>query len=209
MRSCLICDDHALMREALVNMVALRWPAVTVFEAGDFPSAWALAARQPDLFLVDLEMPGADPRAGVEGIRRAAPGSPLLVITGSQDDGLLVDLIKLGVAGFAMKQSTKPVLLAAIDLVLAGERYLPARFAELQRETAQAAGRGSDLLTPRQLEIVRLLAQGRSNKDIARALAVSPATIKTHVAQILAVTGAVNRTEASSRAQALGLLALP
>lgn len=197
------------MREALANMVALRWPAVTLFEAGDFPSAWALAAQQPDLCLVDLEMPGADPRAGVEGIRRAAPRSPLLVITGSHDDGLLLDLINLGVAGFAMKQSTKPVLLAAIDLVMAGERYLPPRFAELQRDLPREAARDFDLLSPRQLEVIRLLAQGKTNKDIARVLALSPATIKTHVAKILAVTGAANRTEAASRAQSMGLLGGP
>jgi DNA-binding NarL/FixJ family response regulator len=194
------------MREALANMVADRWPGVVVREAADFPAAWSLAAQGPDLCLLDLAMPGADPRAGVDALLAAAPDLRVLVITGSHDDALLIDLLARGVAGFAPKQSSKGVLLAAIELVLAGGRYLPPRLAELLAPSPRPEPQPVSGMSPRQMEVVRLLAQGFTNKDIARTLAVSPATIKTHVAQILAATGAANRTEASMRAKALGLL---
>ncbi len=209
MRSCLICDDHAMVREALAGMVATRWPSANILQATDYASAWALAAQGPDLCLVDLDMPGADPRTGINGLRSAAPDMPLIVVTGSYDDALMIDVLDCGVAGFAPKQSTTAVLLAAIDLVLAGGRYLPPRLAELRAErtlTGERPSPGRELLSSRQLDVLRLLSQGLSNKDIARVLAVSPATIKTHVAQIMALMGVANRTQASMRARTLGLL---
>ena len=207
MQSCLICDDHVLVREALGGLIARRWPAAEILEAGDFPSAWALAAKGADFCLVDLGMPGADALAGIERLKAAAPDMPLLVVTGSHDDGLLLELLSLGVAGFAPKQSTSAVLLAAIELVLAGGRYLPPRLAELRIVAPRPVDRdGAGPLSARQIDVVKLLAQGLSNKDIARALELSPATVKTHVAQIIAVTGATNRTDASMRARSLGLL---
>ena len=101
---------------------------------------------------------------------------------------------------------------AAINLVLAGGRYLPPRLAELQIPTSLEAPLRPPPqtvvgpLSPRNLEVVRLMAKGLSNKDIARTLNISPATVKTHVAQVIALIGATNRTDASMRAQRLGLV---
>lgn len=82
MRSCLIADDHALVREALAATVAARWPDAAVWQAGDFPTAWAAAStRAPQLCLADLDMPGASPLAGVDGLRAAAPDMKILVVT--------------------------------------------------------------------------------------------------------------------------------
>lgn len=120
---------------------------------------------------------------------------------------MMLELLARGVDGFAPKSLSGDVIGAAIALVLAGGRYLPQRLAEMQLpERRIAAAPPPRLLTGRQLEVVRLMAKGQSNKDIARRLGIAPATIKTHVAQVIALTGASNRTEAAMRAGELGLL---
>lgn len=213
MNLCLICDDHSLVREAIAATIRRKWPEVEILQAPDFPTAWALAERAPDLCLVDLSMPGADGRTGVAGILAAAPAARLLVVTGLDDDQLMLDLLDSGVAGFAPKSLETGILAAAIDLVLAGGRYLPARLTALaaaeprtERRAPAPTAFARDPLTPRQRDVLRLMAEGQSNKEIARALDLSPATIKTHVAQIIAAVGAVNRTEAAARARVLGLI---
>ena len=209
MRSCLICDDHALVREALAATVAGRWPDAAIDQAADFPSAWIRMAGMPDLCLADLDMPGAAPLDGIDGLRATAPKTPILVVTGSYSDDTMLALLERGVAGFVPKTSTTAVIASAIDLVLAGGRYLPERLAQLTIGPGHAAPDPrpvAALLSARQIEVVRLIALGQSNKDIARSLVITPATVKTHVAQIIALTGALNRTDAAMRAGSLGLL---
>ncbi|MDH7972869.1 response regulator transcription factor [Sphingomonas sp. AR_OL41] len=207
MLSCLICDDHALVRDALAGAVARRWPAAEISEAADFAAAWRLAALAPALIIADLVMPGAAPRDGVAGLQAAAPGSPIIVVTGSHDDAILLDLLESGVAGFVSKTSSTEIIIAAIELVLCGGQYLPARLTELAlAKRAAPAVAPRQIVTPRQREVLMLIADGRSNKEIARTLGLSPATIKTHVAQAMTAVGAQNRTEAAMRAVALGLL---
>jgi len=213
MKTCLICDDHEMMREALAGAVALGWPDAEVVEAPDYPAAWAAAAAGPDLIVTDLVMPGAAPVDGVRRLAEAAPQTPILVVTGNEDDAVLIALLKLGVAGFAPKTSKSAVIEAAIRLVLAGGRYLPPRLLELVTREAGAAPAlklTSDgfaaRLTDRQLDVLRLIAGGGSNKEIARELDLSPATVKAHTAAAIAALGASNRTEAAMRARELGLI---
>jgi len=212
MKTCLICDDHAMMREALAGAVAIGWPEATVVQAADFPAAWAAAAARPDLILSDLVMPGAAPVEGVRRLREAAPGAPILVITGNEEDATLLALFDLGIAGFAPKTSKSAIIEAAIRLVLAGGRYLPPRIAELaagRRGPGEAPGgyaAAGPRLTERQTDVLKLIATGQSNKEIARDLDLSPATIKAHAAAAIAALGAVNRTEAVIKARGLGLI---
>lgn len=210
MQSCLICDDHALMRDALSAAVGGRWPEAEIRQAGNFGEAWTIAESAPDLCLVDLMMPGAGPVEGVRGLLSAAPDSRVIVVTGSHDDALLVELLKSGVDGFLQKTATSDVILAAIELVLAGGRYLPPRVAELAVAQSQhAAAPASSQLsfaTDRQRAVLRLVAQGLSNKEIARELGISPATVKTHVGNAIASVGAANRTEAAIRAREAGVI---
>jgi DNA-binding NarL/FixJ family response regulator len=210
MQTCLICDDHALVREALVGTVGLGWPNVAITEADDFPSAWSQAKNQPDLCIADLVMPGAEPFDGIVGIMKASPNTAILVFTGTEDDSLLLDLLRLGVSGFAPKSASGAVLQAAIGLVLAGGRYLPPRLADIAAAQAHATKRvapvESDLLTVRQLEVLRLVSAGQSNKEIARELGMAPTTVKTHVGNLLLALGASNRTEASAKARLIGIL---
>ena len=90
MKRCLICDDHSLVREALTGTVRMGWPDTDIEVASDFPEAWAKAATSPDLIICDLIMPGAAPVAGIDGMIRAAPGALLLVVTGTEDDAVLL-----------------------------------------------------------------------------------------------------------------------
>jgi DNA-binding NarL/FixJ family response regulator len=209
MQTCLICDDHAMMREALAGAVSLGWPQATVTLAADFPSAWAAAETQPDLIISDLVMPGAAPVEGIGRLRAAALNSPILVVTGNEEDEVLLALFRLGIAGFAPKTSKSAIIEAAIRLVLAGGRYLPPRIAEL---AARGAGGGSAAaaptvrLTERQMDVLKLIATGESNKQIARELDLSPATIKAHLAAAAAALGAANRTEAVVKARQMGLI---
>ena len=215
MKSVLICDDHALVREALAGTVQMSWPGAQVALAGDFPTAWAMAGQGHDLIVCDLIMPGAAPLAGIDGMIRAAPGVPLLVVTGTEDDALLLDLLGRGVSGFAPKSASGAIIEAAMRLILAGGRYLPPRLAEIATARSEAGAvpmvrddlaRLTARLTARQMEVLHLIAKGQSNKDIARALALSPSTVKAHISQVLVCLGAANRTEAAIKARLLDLV---
>lgn len=214
MKTCLVCDDHAMMREAMAGAVAIGWPEAVVTQAADYPGAWAAAQNRPDLIISDLIMPGSAPVDGIRRLAEIAPESPILVVTGNEEDEVLLALLKLGVAGFAPKTSKSEVIEAAIRLVLAGGRYLPPRLLDLATRSggptpaSVATGAPAMLgrLTERQLDVLRLIAGGGSNKEIARELELSPATIKAHTAAAIAALGAANRTEAAMRAREMGLI---
>lgn len=211
MKTCLICDDHAMMREALAGAVAIGWPQAHVTQAPDFPAAWRAAEARPDLIISDLVMPGAGPVEGVRRLREAAPATPILVVTGNEEDQVLMALFDLGIAGFAPKTSKSAIIEAAVRLVLAGGRYLPPRIAEIAagRATpgfARDAVLGGPRLTERQGDVLKLTALGQSNKEIARELDLSPATVKAHIAAAIAALGAANRTEAVVKARQMGLI---
>ena len=232
MQTCLICDDHALVREALVGSVKMNWPGTVVSEASDFPQAWARARTQPGFCIADLVMPGAAPLDGIKGIMQAAPDMPILVVTGTEDDALLLALLKLGVAGFAPKSASGAIVEAAMRLILAGGRYLPPRLADIAAARVDTAPVGDralikdlslahrpnqfspdpfnqavlDQLTLRQTDVLKLVAQGRSNKEIARTLGLAPSTVKTHLENLLQTLGVANRTEAAGKARESNIL---
>ncbi len=214
MQSCLICEDHVMMREALVGSVQLAFPGAAIAEAGDFPSAWAAAAMLPQLILSDLGMPGAVPLDGIGALMQAAPGVPVLVVTANEEDALLLQLFDLGIAGLIPKSSPGRIIEAAIRLILAGGRYLPDRVIELASGRSGAspaadmrsANSDAARLTARQVDVLEAMAQGQTNKEIARAFGISPATVKAHAMAAFMTLGASTRAEAVARAQRLGLL---
>lgn len=199
--TCLIADDHPLVRESLAMLVQGNWPDATIRMAESWTDAVALAAEQPDLCILDLAMPGLDPLAGVGAVRAAAPAGRIVIVTGSEDDPLLLALLEAGIAGFVGKRLAPPLVRAALEVVVAGGRYLPDRIAELAIRRGPAV-----VATPRQLEVLKLVAAGHSNKAIAKAMGLSPATVKSHVAMAIAALGASNRTDAVMRATAAGLI---
>ena len=215
MKSCLICDDHVLVREALAGTVRMGWPGATIAEVGDFPSAWAQAAKGFETCIADLMMPGAGPLAGIAGIQRAAPNTRILVVTGTEDDTLLLELLDMGIAGFAPKTASGSIVEAALRLIAAGGRYLPPRLAEIVASRIDtgvvdpirddALARVSRL-TGRQLEVLRHASLGASTKEIATALGLAPSTVKSHLSHIQDCLGARNRTDAAAKARALNLI---
>ena len=171
MKSCLICDDHTLLREAIAGAIQLEWPAVATCEAGDFPQAWAACESPHDMIVCDLLMPGATPLDGVAEIRRLVPDTPLIVVTGTEGGRLIMDLYDLGIAGFVPKSAPSSVFIAAIRLVLSGGTYIPREVLAMVPDAALAASEGPHhgKLTARQCDVLRLMAEGQSNKEIARA----------------------------------------
>ena len=208
MRRCLICDDHPLLREALAGAIELEWPSADVVQAGDFPQAWASAEGDWDVIICDLLMPGATPVEGIARLRSIAPQTPLIVLTGTEGGRMILDLYQRGIAGFVPKAASSAVFLAAIHLVLSGGTYIPPEVLSLADDGSQP---GPDhghhgRLTGRQRDVLALMAEGQSNKEIARTLDLSPATVKTHAAAAFAALGAANRTEAVMSARIAGLI---
>jgi two-component system, NarL family, nitrate/nitrite response regulator NarL len=211
LQSCLIADDHAMMREALAGLVATGWPDAAIMLASDFPSCWQAASAAPDLVLCDLGMPGAAPVEGIAAVKDAAPHAKLLVVTAIEEDVVLLRLLDLGVDGFTPKSSPSRLIEAAIQLILAGGRYLPPRVADLLRGERQFSPADPNMLavarlTERQIEVLQRVAQGQSNKEVARDLDLSPATVKAHIAAAFGALGAANRTEAVVKARSFGLI---
>lgn len=161
-----------------------RWPDAILTSCMDYPSVWSAAESQPNFCLLDLSMPGADPVAGVAGIRTRAPQTVILVVTGIEDETLLNEIRACGVAGVHSKNEEPGVLLDAIRNHVPGLQAMEAK-----------------RLPQRQGQVLELLAEGLTNKEIARRLSISPATVKIHVARLSSWLGAINRTDAAVRAK--------
>ncbi len=205
----LVCDDHAIVREAIAEVLAQAIPDCRIEQAADFAQALdCVAGDPPDLILCDLAMPGADPRTGIAELLKQAPDVPICVLTGSQDHALMVDLLTAGVSGFVGKFSSGAVIAAAVNLVLAGGRYVPPEVLDLLSEStaSEPAECQSVRLTAQQARVLALVGEGKSNKAIAQILNVAPSTVKTHLDQAMRVLGATNRYEAARLAQQHKLL---
>lgn len=201
---CLIVDHHPLMRDGLTRLVATQWPDAVIHTAGTLDDARQEMLAQPELCLLEPSMAGADAGMCVAGLHSMSPRTRILVISAIEDDDMMLELAASAAAGFVSKQAPATVLAAAITTVMAGWRYFPYQLAA----AARAGGKRHDdhPLTERQTSVLRLIALGRSNKEIAKEIGLSPATVKTHVAHAMAVFGAANRAEAVSLAAAAGLI---
>jgi DNA-binding NarL/FixJ family response regulator len=190
-----IADDHPLMRAALASALASLEPGVEFVEASNHAEALALVACEPlpDLMLMDLHMPGANGLDGVREMRQRAPQVPLAVVSADDDPAAVRALLSLGVAGFIPKTDSPGVIASAVRLILAGGVYAPPGLvgAAAAPNGAEASG-----LTGRQMDVVRLLARGLSNKAIARELGVSEGTVKVHLLAVFRALDVRNRTSA-------------
>ncbi len=196
----LIADDHPLVRDALARTVQQLAQDVHVREAGDLEALLRLAAQgDADLALVDLNMPGMDGLGGLRRLRETAPTLPVVVASGQEDAATIRAVLAAGAVGFIPKSERSEVLLGALRLVQAGGTYVPPRLFDAPLKAAAPE------LTPRQLDVLRCLSRGEPNKQIARELGLTEGTVKIHIAAILRVLQARNRTEAVVRARTLGL----
>ena len=203
----LLIDDHALFREGLKFLLRSLDAALEVDEAGDCARALEHAAKRSyDLVLLDLKMPGVAGLDALAALREAIPDAPLVVLSGEDNPGVVRAAIEGGAMGFIPKSSTPEVLIQALRLVLARGVYLPSAVLDASADAA-AAESGTVLhnLTPRQMDVLRCVIQGKSNKVIARELDVSEGTVKAHLSSVLRTFGARSRTEAVYAAAKLGL----
>lgn len=203
----LLADDHPIVRDGLVAVLGTQPDFEVVGEAatGDELIERALALR-PDVVLTDLEMPGMDSGAAIRALRAALPGTPVVVLTAFDSDDRIIRALEAGAQGYLLKGAPRAEIFRAIRVAGAGGSLLEPVVASrlIRRISGQDAP--PDALTPREAEVLRLLAQGRANKQIALALAITERTVKFHVSAILAKLGAANRTEAIALAAQRGLM---
>jgi DNA-binding NarL/FixJ family response regulator len=204
----LIADDHPLVRDALARTLRCVQPDAEVLEAVDYASALrVLQAESPAIALVDLHMPGMNRVDGVRRLRLLCPAVPLVVASGEDDPAVIRAALAAGAVGFLPKAESPDVLQQALRLVLGGGTYTPPQaLADLQ-PGAPAPRPDASGLTPRQMDVLRCLMHGQPNKLIARELGLTEGTVKIHIAAILRVLQARNRTEAVVVARNLGLQA--
>ena len=189
----LIVDDHEVVREGL-RLSLSRTPHIRVVgEASDGNAAVDLAGRRkPNVVIMDVRMPGMDGLEATEQLLERAPSTGVLIFTAYGERSLLQRGLESGARGYILKEAPHETLLRAIEKVAAGETFVdPGLMAEFVSAQGQA-----DILTPREREILQLLADGMSNADVATKLFISQETVKSHVRHILAKLEADTRTQA-------------
>ena len=196
----IIADDHPLVRGALRQALASALGVTKIREAGDLASlSKALAADEPvDLVLLDLAMPGVSGFSGLLYLRSQHPEIPVVVVSATEDRGVMRRCIEVGAAGFIPKSTDMGEMRQAIRMVLDGEIWTPADLDTVTPPDAVVADmmRRLSNLTPQQLRVLMMLSQGLLNKQIAFELKVSEATVKAHVSAILQKLGVDSRTQA-------------
>lgn len=205
-----VADDHPIVRAGIVGLLQTFDDLDVVGEAADGAEAVRLAAAEhPDLVLIDLRMPvlgGADATAR---ILRDGSAAHVLVLTTYDTDAHIVEAIEAGASGYLLKAAPQEEIVAGIRAVVAGETVLaPSVAAHLARRLRDGAAATAPraALSPRELDVLRLVADGRSNPEIARALFIGEATVKTHLLHVFEKLDVGDRTRAVTRAMELGVL---
>lgn len=190
---------------------SLSEEVIDAIEVGDFVQALAAVRADPkiDLALIDLSMPGMDGFAALEAVRRSAPDIFLVVVSASEDPADVRRALDAGAQGFICKSSGSASMMAGIRSVLAGDTFVSPQIMlpMIGAKPARPAGDGEmgQRLTPRQRDVLAMLRQGKSNKEIARDLDLAEITVKLHVTAILRTLGCENRTQAAIMAARMGL----
>ncbi|MFO7538992.1 MAG: response regulator transcription factor [Chloroflexota bacterium] len=202
----LLVDDHAVVRQGLRMFLSLDAELDIVGEAGNGEEGLALARQlQPDVVLMDLLMPGLDGIAATAVIRRELPETEVIALTSVLEDRLVVDAIRAGATGYLLKDTNADDLCQAIKAAAAGQVQLsPQAAARLMREVRIPDS--PETLTGRETEVLRLVAKGQANKEIAATLSITEKTVKTHVSNILDKLNVASRTQAALYAVRIGLV---
>jgi DNA-binding NarL/FixJ family response regulator len=210
-----VADDHEVVRAGFAALLDTQ-PDFTVLGTAADGAAAVRACRElrPDVVLMDVRMPGTD---GIEATRQLAAGdlaAKVLILTTFDLDEYVFDALRAGASGFLLKDVTAERLFDAVRVVAAGEallapavtRRLISEFAKIRRPAPAAATPALAALTPRETEVLRLVAEGLSNPEIAARLVVTEETVKTHVSRVLAKLGLRDRTQAVVAAYESGLV---
>jgi DNA-binding NarL/FixJ family response regulator len=201
-----IADDHSVVRRGLRMFLAMDPELVVVGEAADGEEAVKIARQLlPDIVLMDLLMPVMDGITATAIIRRELPDTEVLALTSVLEDASVVGAVRAGAIGYLLKDTDADALCRAIKAAAAGQVQLtPQAAARLMQ--AVSAPESPEALTERETEVLRLLAQGQANKEIARSLNISEKTVKVHVSNILSKLGVQSRTQATLYAIRIGLV---
>ncbi len=204
----LVVDDHALVREGLCQVLQGLDPEVAtdVLQAATCTRALELAHFNPDLDLVMLDylLPDMTGLAGLEIFGQRHPELPVVILSGSANPTVVQQAMELGAAGFITKSSLSDTLLHALRQILAGELYLPDDFNPLSQDGVPGRPAAPPVLSPRQQEVLLLLINGLTNRQICEQLSVGAETVKFHVSNILRIFGASTRTQAALEAKRWG-----
>jgi two-component system, NarL family, response regulator LiaR len=204
----LLADDHSVVRQGLRMFLGLDPELEVVGEARNGVEAVRLAQElAPDVVLMDILMPEMDGLEATRRIRAAQPETEVIALTSVLENEKVFDAIRSGAIGYLLKDTESEELCRAIKAAAAGQVQLsPQAAARLLREERPSQSQ-TDPLTPRETEVLRLLAHGLANKEIARDLEIGEKTVKTHVSNILSKLGVLSRTQAALQAVRMGLIA--
>lgn len=212
----LLVDDQALFREGLATLLSLWDDIDVVGEAGNGEEAVARGTElRPDVILMDLRMPVLDGVAATRQLRAVAPACRVIVLTTFDDDEHVFDGLRAGAVGYLLKDVSSEKLVEAIRATARGESFLePSVAAKVVAEFSRmapsaptsAAASLVEPLSDRELEVLRMIGAGQSNREISAALFITEGTVKNHVTNILGKLGVRDRTQAALRARELGLI---
>lgn len=196
----LIADDHPLVRDGLRTVISVAFDSCELFEASSIAEAVSIIDREGDfdLVLLDLNMPDADGFSGLVTMRDRFPSVPVVIVSGSVENGLISASIANGAAGFIPKSLKRSAIVAAIQSILAGDIFMPEEFRTIGVDNAELDDirKRLETLTPQQRVVLGLVVGGKLNKQIAYELDVSMTTVKAHVSAILAKLNVYSRTQA-------------
>lgn len=204
----LVVDDHSVVRQGLKMFLGLDPELDVIGEAVDGADGVKKAKElKPDVVLMDLLMPVMDGITAIGVLRRELPDTEVIALTSVLEDSSVIGAVRAGAIGYLLKDTESDELCRAIKAAAAGQVQLsPKAAARLMREVR--APESPETLTERETEVLRLLAQGRSNKEIAHDLTIGEKTVKTHVSNILSKLGVPSRTQAALYAVRIGLVTL-
>lgn len=201
----LTVDDHPLLREGIAALVKVETDMSVVAEACDGAEGIEkFRLQRPDVTLMDLEMPGLNGIEAIKQIRGEFPEARIIVLTTYIGDAKVTGALKAGARAYILKRHVHRELLEAIRAVHAGQKRIPP---EIAAELAEHAA--DNELTAREIEVLRLVAQGNGNKQVADQLSIGEATVRTHVGNILSKLGANDRTHAVTIGLSRGIIELP
>ncbi len=212
----LIVDDHPLVADALAKCVGTVHPKAKILQATGFEEAVELAAAEPvDLILLDYRMPGIHGLQGLHLMRSRFPDVRIAMISGIAEGPQILEAIRHGAVGFIPKDLPVPALMKALELILMGESFIPAkalRESGMSEAAAVFDGAGAATahgkqraLTPREIEVLSLVEQGKSNREIAGGIGTKEMTVAFHLKNAFRKLGVKNRTQAAAAARKLGL----
>ena len=203
----ILADDHPVVRDGLKGMIASQHDLSVVGEAGNGEELLSLAGKVPaDVALVDLRMPVLDGVTAITRLRECSPGLRVLVLTTYDTDADIRRAVEAGATGYLLKDAPREELFRAIRQTARGDSYLSPSVASRLVDRVRSPDR--DQLSPREVEVLTLVSRGSANKEIARCLRLSEATVKSHLLHIFEKLGASDRTHAVTIAALRGIIRL-